>query len=44
VWTPAIRKVQVEDGLLDFLRQGIDGFEGIILEELLADFIPEFSA
>jgi hypothetical protein len=31
----------IEDRLLELGADGVDGFEGVILEDFLADFIPE---
>ena len=31
----------VKDRLLQFALHGVDGFEGVVLEDFLADFIPE---
>src|SRR5215813_2328294 len=33
--------LDIEDRLLELSAHGIDGLEGIVLEEFLADFIPE---
>ena len=30
-----------EDGLLELGPNGVDGFEGVVLEDLLADFVPD---
>jgi hypothetical protein len=31
----------IEDRLLELGTYGVDGFEGVVLEDFLADFIPE---
>ena len=31
---------EIEDGLLKLGPDGVDGFEGVVLEDLLADFVP----
>jgi hypothetical protein len=31
----------VEDRLLEFGAHGVDGFESIVLEDFLTDFIPQ---
>src|SRR5260370_38264191 len=31
----------IEDGLFELGAHGVDGFEGVVLEDFLADFIPE---
>ena len=31
----------IEDRLLELGADGVDGFEGVVLEDFLADFIPE---
>src|SRR5260370_21956540 len=31
----------IEDGLFELGVHGVDGFEGVVLEDFLADFIPE---
>ena len=31
----------IEDGLLELAAHGIDGFESVVPEDFLADFIPE---
>jgi hypothetical protein len=33
--------LDVEDGLLEFDAHGVDGFERIVLEDFLADFVPK---
>src|SRR5208282_1976487 len=33
--------LDVEDGLLEFGAHGVDGFERVVFEYFLADFIPE---
>jgi hypothetical protein len=33
--------LDVEDSLLEFGVHGVDGFERIVLEDFLADFVPE---
>ena len=33
--------LDVEDGLFEFSAHGVDGFQRVILEDFLADFIPE---
>jgi hypothetical protein len=36
-WIP----FDIEDRLFEFGAHGVDGFEGVVLEEFLTDFIPE---
>jgi hypothetical protein len=31
----------IEDRLFEFGAHGVDGFEGVVLEDFLTDFIPE---
>ena len=31
----------IEDSLFELGAHGVDGFEGVVFEEFLADFIPE---
>jgi len=31
----------IEDGVLELGAHGVDGFEGVVLEDFLADFIPK---
>jgi hypothetical protein len=33
--------LNVEDGLLEFGAYAVDRFEGVVLEDFLADLIPE---
>ena len=33
----------IEDRLLELGADGVDGFEGVVLEDFLADFIQRFS-
>ncbi len=33
--------IDVADGFVEFGIHGVDRFEGIVLEDLLTDFIPE---
>jgi len=32
---------EIEDGLLELGPDGVDGLEGVVLEDLLADFVPD---
>ena len=36
-----IARIWRADGLLEFDAHGVDGFERIVLEDFLADFVPE---
>jgi hypothetical protein len=33
--------LDVEDGLFEFGAHGVDGFERIVFEDFLTDFVPE---